>query len=96
MKLQPDNFERIEQYIEGKLSGKALLQFEQQMLEDNAFKEEVEWQQSLIKGIEISAEQALKKKLGAIHQKVIDEQPQNPTNQFQSLLKKGIGYMLQV
>ena len=68
--------EEIETYLEGKLSGEALLLFEKKMAEDAAFKREVLLQQQAMRLVVSGGNLLLKKELSNIHQEVFGEAAQ--------------------
>lgn len=72
MELSEHRFEQIEAYLEGRLSKKALKQFEEQLQIDQALATSVELQKKLTKGIQKSVLFNLKNKLDIIHEQVVE------------------------
>lgn len=73
MEINQEILERIDQHLEGKLSGEALRVFEERLDEEPAFKELVNQQALLIRVIQKKELLAVKKKLDIFHEDIPTE-----------------------
>jgi len=63
-------YQQIDLYVKGKLNASELAEFQTRLKNDPAFKELVEQEELIVKGIRSAAKADLKKELGAIHQQI--------------------------
>lgn len=71
MELDQNTFELVEDYLEGKLTGVALSDFDRRLTTDPAFRALVDTQKEITIGIKKSAHFDLKKKLDVMHQETV-------------------------
>lgn len=69
-----DNFEKVESYIKGELSGADLEAFEKQLSEDKELQQMVEQHRTLVEGVSVAAYREDRSRLDAIHQLMLEEE----------------------